>query len=101
MHWFLAKLGLDQSKRQKMADIMGLLSYLFVRMGYGYFSSYELTRDLLEWYQTGQFRMYVIVLASMLQLLSHTLNLYWFFKLTKSALGSSKPTKVNSNKKQN
>lgn len=83
-----------------MADALGLLSYLFVRMGYGFFSSYELTRDLLEWYQTGKFRMYVIVLASLLQLLSHALNIYWFFKLAKSALGSSKP-KVNSNKKQN
>lgn len=100
MHWFLAKLGFDQSKRQKLADVLGLLSYLFVRIGYGYFSSYELTLDLLEWYQTGKYRMYVIVLATLLQLLTHVLNLYWFLKLVKSALRSPK-AKVSSSKKQN
>lgn len=41
--------------------------------------------DLYTWYKTGESENWVIVAATSLQVITHTLNLYWFIKLILSA----------------
>lgn len=89
-------MGYDKTKRQLAADIGGLLSYIVVRMGFGYASAYSLTKDFYEWHLSGDANYTVIIAATALQIITHGLNMYWFVKLARSALGKpSRKQKTN------
>lgn len=93
MHWFFAKTGYDKSKSQFTTDVLGLLCYLVFRMAFGYWTSYNLVLDMIDWYKTGKANMAAIVIANTLHILSHILNMYWFVKLLSSATGTKNKSK--------
>lgn len=87
LHWILEKLGFIQTPLQLVNDLLALVGYLVVRFGFGFYNSFLVLKDL--WIGgRAQFSVRFICGAILLNVITHSLNIFWFYKLGRAAIRS-------------
>lgn len=87
IHWFMAKLGYKRTHPILIInDAFGFLAYLSIRLVYGTILSVQCAKDLLLVGSKAP-RIFILI-AGLGNVITHSLNFYWFFKLGRSLMRS-------------
>lgn len=85
VHWFMSKLNLNGSRLQKINDVILIVLFFVVRIVCGVGMTIFFIMDI--WKERGDVSASVLAVYGTCLMATNTLNIYWFVKLMKQALG--------------
>ena len=91
VHWFMGKFRLEGSRLQKINDAILVVCYFVVRIVFGLGVTTFLARDI--WREREEVNWLMAPIYAVCTAATNSLNIYWFTKLVRQALGGVRARK--------